>query len=86
MAAIAFPTSLRMLADESPRETEMIASPCVKICTLDVHSGLCLGCSRSIDEIAKWATLGSAERERILAELPWRLAASRHTETTREIG
>ena len=24
----------------------MIESPCVKICTLDARSGLCLGCGR----------------------------------------
>ena len=60
----------------------MIESPCVKVCTLDVRSGLCLGCGRSIDEIARWSTMSAAERAHVIGELPWRLAASRHAEAT----
>ncbi len=52
----------------------MIESPCNKICTLDAASGRCLGCGRSVDEIARWATMSAAERARIMAELPARLA------------
>jgi predicted Fe-S protein YdhL (DUF1289 family) len=54
----------------------MIDTPCVKICTLDARSGLCLGCGRTVDEIARWIEMSAAERARIIAELPWRLAAS----------
>jgi predicted Fe-S protein YdhL (DUF1289 family) len=52
----------------------MIETPCVKICTLDARSGLCLGCGRTIDEIARWSTMSAAERARVMAELPARLA------------
>ncbi|MBX6329341.1 MAG: DUF1289 domain-containing protein [Pseudolabrys sp.] len=52
----------------------MIESPCVKICTLDARSGLCLGCGRSIDEIARWGAMTAEERARIMRELPDRLA------------
>jgi predicted Fe-S protein YdhL (DUF1289 family) len=55
----------------------MIKSPCVKICTLDARSGLCLGCGRTIDEIARWATMSAAERARVMGELPARLAAAK---------
>ncbi|HVV62261.1 MAG TPA: DUF1289 domain-containing protein [Pseudolabrys sp.] len=54
-----------------------IESPCVKVCTLDVRSRLCLGCGRTIDEIAQWTLMSSAERARVTAELPGRLAARR---------
>jgi hypothetical protein len=54
-----------------------IESPCVKICTVDAGSGLCLGCGRTIDEISQWIRLGSEERQRIMAELPGRLAGRR---------
>jgi uncharacterized protein len=54
----------------------MIESPCVKICTLDARSGLCLGCGRTVNEISRWIEMSEAERARIIAELPWRLAAS----------
>lgn len=32
----------------------MIESPCMKICIFDQESGLCLGCSRTADEVEKW--------------------------------
>ena len=53
----------------------MIESPCTKICTLDARSGLCLGCGRTIEEIARWTALSEAERARVMDELPGRLAA-----------
>ena len=53
----------------------MIESPCVKICTLDARSGLCLGCGRTIDEIARWFAMSDAERARVMAELSNRRAA-----------
>jgi predicted Fe-S protein YdhL (DUF1289 family) len=55
----------------------MIESPCVKICTLDARSGLCLGCGRTIDEIARWAAMSTPERARVMGELPARLAATK---------
>jgi len=55
----------------------MIESPCVKTCTLDAQSGLCLGCGRTVDEIARWGTMTPAERTRLMAELPLRRAGAR---------
>ena len=49
-----------------------IASPCVKICAVDAASGLCVGCLRTLGEIAAWGGLDPAERTRIMAELPAR--------------
>jgi hypothetical protein len=49
-------------------------SPCVKICTYDAALGLCLGCGRNLDEIARWASFSDAERRRIMDALPKRLA------------
>jgi len=63
----------------------MIESPCVKICTLDAQTGLCLGCGRTVDEIANWIDMSVAERARVIAELPWRLAAS-HAEPAKAAG
>ena len=54
----------------------MIESPCNKICTLDAASGRCLGCARTVDEIARWASMSAAERARIMAELPARRAGA----------
>jgi hypothetical protein len=53
----------------------MIESPCTNICTLDARSGLCLGCGRTVDEIARWSAMSTDERARIMAELPARCAS-----------
>jgi len=50
----------------------MIESPCTKVCTLDARTGLCLGCGRTIEEIARWSAMSEAERARVLTELPGR--------------
>ena len=54
-----------------------VETPCEKICLLDEASGLCRGCGRSLDEIARWSGYSDAERRRVMAELPRRLAALR---------
>jgi uncharacterized protein len=48
-------------------------SPCVKTCVLDPASGYCLGCGRTLDEIAEWSSLSEEARARVLAELPARI-------------
>ena len=53
----------------------MIESPCVKICTLDARKGRCLGCGRTLDEIADWSAMSASERKRIAGELSARLTA-----------
>lgn len=55
----------------------MIETPCINICTLDARTRLCLGCGRTIDEITAWGTMDAAERRRVMAELPGRLAPGR---------
>jgi predicted Fe-S protein YdhL (DUF1289 family) len=49
-----------------------LETPCVNICLLDASTGLCLGCLRSLDEIAGWVSMSDAERRAIMAELPRR--------------
>jgi predicted Fe-S protein YdhL (DUF1289 family) len=49
-----------------------ISSPCTKVCTIDPRSKLCIGCSRSLQEIGNWSGLSEGERLRIMAELPQR--------------
>lgn len=45
----------------------MIASPCINICKMDPQSGLCIGCFRTIEEIAGWSQADDARRVSILA-------------------
>ena len=32
-----------------------VPSPCIHVCTLDEARGLCRGCLRTLDEIARWS-------------------------------
>ena len=37
-----------------------IQSPCVKICVVHPEARLCIGCYRTIDEIAGWSRMATA--------------------------
>jgi predicted Fe-S protein YdhL (DUF1289 family) len=50
-----------------------VETPCVNICLLDADTGLCVGCDRTIEEIARWATMSEVERRPIMAMLPARM-------------
>ena len=49
-----------------------IATPCIKVCVVDGASGLCLGCLRTLPEIAQWGGFSEERREEIMADLPAR--------------
>jgi predicted Fe-S protein YdhL (DUF1289 family) len=42
------------------------------VCAVDPDSGLCLGCFRTLEEIAAWSRLTDAERETVMRDLPGR--------------
>jgi uncharacterized protein len=52
-----------------------ISTPCTKVCAVDGRSGLCVGCGRTLQEIAQWGALDEAARKAVMAQLPARLAA-----------
>ncbi len=52
--------------------TSAIASPCIKVCCVEPTTGLCLGCHRTLPEIASWGRLDEAARAAIMSELPAR--------------
>lgn len=47
-------------------------SPCIDVCRMNPETKLCEGCLRTLDEIAAWSSLGSAEKRAVLAQLPSR--------------
>ena len=51
-----------------------VLSPCIGVCAMDADSGFCLGCLRTIDEIAAWSRASEATRRAIHAALPPRRA------------
>jgi hypothetical protein len=61
----------------------VIETPCIKVCVLDPASGLCQGCGRSLDEIARWGTMSGEERQSIMGELKGRMAFCAGTDSGR---
>jgi predicted Fe-S protein YdhL (DUF1289 family) len=54
----------------------LIASPCNKVCVMNEATGLCRGCYRTLDEIARWGEMSDGEREAVLERLSARRAQS----------
>jgi uncharacterized protein len=54
-----------------------ISTPCVKVCVIDPHSALCVGCGRTVAEIAAWTAMSEAERGAVMAGLGRRMALAR---------
>jgi len=52
------------------------STPCIKVCAVSGQTGLCIGCGRTLAEIAGWSRLEEAQRRQIMAELPARLAST----------
>jgi predicted Fe-S protein YdhL (DUF1289 family) len=61
-------------SDEVWRRDE-IESPCVKICVVHPEARICVGCYRTVDEIARWTRMTPAERRAVMEALPGRGAA-----------
>lgn len=54
-------------------QRDEIASPCVKVCVVHPVTGICIGCYRTLDEIAGWSAMSDAQRSDIIANLPNRV-------------
>lgn len=48
------------------------SSPCVQVCTVDPDGRYCLGCLRTLDEIAAWGSLNAAQKRAVLDALEQR--------------
>lgn len=47
-------------------------SPCVQICAIHPTEQICVGCYRTLDEIAQWKDMSAQHRHAVLEELPTR--------------
>lgn len=47
-------------------------TPCIGVCRLDSEN-VCLGCGRTLAEIARWSQMSRSEQRRVMAELAARL-------------
>jgi len=51
----------------------MVSSPCIKVCVIDGAADICLGCGRTLPEIASWGRKTEDERLAVMATLPERM-------------
>lgn len=51
------------------RDPDPVPSPCVGVCALDAARAACIGCGRTLDEIAAWRGLDEAGRRMIWRRL-----------------
>lgn len=49
-------------------------SPCIGLCQMDAQRRYCMGCHRTLNEIAGWSTMDMTARRRVLAALDDRAA------------
>jgi predicted Fe-S protein YdhL (DUF1289 family) len=73
------PTRRRLAADEP-----FVPSPCIGVCALDDATNMCIGCGRTLAEVAAWSRLTNAQRREVVARLPDRLEALARSRATRE--
>jgi predicted Fe-S protein YdhL (DUF1289 family) len=50
-------------------------SPCVSVCRMDARRGLCIGCCRTLEEIAGWSRMDDASKREV-----WRRIVQRAEE------
>jgi uncharacterized protein len=46
-----------------------LETPCIAVCMIDPKTSLCLGCGRTLPEIARWHRMESGERLAVMAQL-----------------
>ena len=63
--------ALRVAADD----VAAVPSPCMSVCRMDMHTSLCEGCLRTLDEVAAWGRMADEEKREVWALIAQRLAA-----------
>jgi len=52
-----------------------VPSPCVNVCQMHPENNYCVGCLRTIDEIANWLDMRNKEKVEVLAKIEQRRKA-----------
>ncbi|NBO82509.1 MAG: DUF1289 domain-containing protein [Betaproteobacteria bacterium] len=59
-----------------------IMSPCRSVCKMSTVTGLCIGCLRTLDEIAAWGQMSPEERAAVMREITQRQSAHSHEQAS----
>lgn len=66
---------LAVKAVAAQAQARNLPSPCISVCRMEVSTGLCKGCLRTLDEIAAWSTLDDVGKRTIWARIEVRATA-----------
>lgn len=53
---------------------DSIVTPCIRVCRIDPSTDTCMGCGRTLSEIAAWTRMTPAARDAVMARLATRRA------------
>ena len=54
-----------------------VPSPCICVCTMDPGTGWCVGCYRTLDEIAAWSRMRDEGKREVWEAIGRRIASTR---------
>lgn len=60
------------MTDDDIWARDEVASPCKLVCVIHPGAGICVGCNRTRDEIARWSLMSNEERRDLMRTLPER--------------
>jgi uncharacterized protein len=61
-----------------------VPSPCTSVCAIDPATGLCVGCLRTLGEIAEWGMLDDEGKRAVWAKLAARRTAAGANDSSRK--
>lgn len=62
-------------AVRAQRKERELPSPCISVCRMEVASGLCKGCLRTLEEITAWSRLDDEGKRAIWGQIEQRALA-----------
>jgi predicted Fe-S protein YdhL (DUF1289 family) len=75
------PMQPQSLPDFDPfADAGFVPSPCINVCRMNQHNGLCEGCFRTIDEIIQWSSAGDSFKRAVWVEILHRQSESKQGE------
>jgi uncharacterized protein len=51
-----------------------VPSPCVSVCRMDELREFCVGCSRTLEELRQWRSMGNEDKKAVWARIAQRIA------------
>lgn len=75
MDAIEVAMLAKRAADVAATPGDDVPSPCVSICSMDAERVFCIGCLRTISEIAEWSRADAASKRSVWRAIELRALA-----------